>query len=689
MAKITSDGIIVGIYGIQGVGKSYILKQIAAERIEWRVVDGSRLIREVMDGMNQTMEHFEKHMTPTDKAAVRKAAIENAKKKPGITLIAGHCSFPAGVGSDGSTKFNDVFTPADGAAYDVIFYLERPVDKVFDQVQKDKERTRPQFSVDVLKMWVEHEKAALEAKCSEHNIAFRVFRLGEPNDYLDLTSIIVEKAVVPASHKARVKSERALVSSVEEDIPAADVYLLIDGDHTLCPQDTGTLFFDEVATLEAPQPLKNIFKRYDHYTFQAFWEVAMLYSNVLTPGQYNSLCTKIGREKVRAYKAWITFLDEIPSYVHPIIVSSSIREVWLAMQAYHVECNGQSSGVGRMSVIAGNNLLMHTYVIDDISKAQVVKTLRKLHGGCRIIGFGDSALDVPMLCECDYAYVVVDDKINRSMKDFIAKSVANNCRLNQLIDLDLEAVATKWHHGLPVQSLESLLEDLNTSAINAIVDCSSVSITAQILATKMRDANLRGPGLQKAHEEMGALLADKLIDEFGQTMGLVETVEFSHVQGGTFTGLGRPTCNVVILPLMRGGEPMARGVHSRFPSSLFIHLYEGEDDFDQKNNLLAKAFEHFSPKTPVNIVITDSVINTGSSIERAITNIRRMAREVNSELQLVLYVLSGVMQQEAAVQLPCQFIRVRFVTLRVSKNKYTGKGGSDTGNRLFGTTLID
>ena len=116
----------------------------------------------------------------------------------------------------------------------------------------------------------------------------------------------------------------------------------------------------------------------------------MLYSTVLTSGQYISLCKKIGREQVCVYQAWIFFLDQIPSYVHPIIVSSSIIEVWLAMQSYHIECHGQSSGLERMSVIAGNNLSLHPYLVDDTAKALVVKTLRKLHGGCRVIGFGDS-----------------------------------------------------------------------------------------------------------------------------------------------------------------------------------------------------------------------------------------------------------------------------------------------------------
>ena len=247
------------------------------------------------------------------------------------------------------------------------------------------------------------------------------------------------------------------------------------------------------------QPLKEIFMRYEHYTFQAFLEVSILYSKVVSSDEYIRLCEKIGREEVCIFHAWKEFLDSIPSYVHPIIVSSSIREVWQSMKSFHIEQHGQSSGLGRASVIAGNNVSLHPYVVGDTSKALVAKTLRKLHGGCQIISFGDSSLDIPMLSESDYAYVVVNRKMNRSMKKFIAKALSGTtrARLNQLIDLDTNRLSQLWHDGLPIQTLESLLKDLMTASNNAVIDCTSASIAAQVLATHTRDANLRGPTLQR------------------------------------------------------------------------------------------------------------------------------------------------------------------------------------------------
>lgn len=136
-----------------------------------------------------------------------------------------------------------------------------------------------------------------------------------------------------------------------------------------------------------------IFKRYETYCFQAFWEVAMLYSNASTAEQYASLCHKIGRD-AQVYPGWLAFIEQLPINVHPIIVSCSIREVWFAMQRYQAECRVLPNRIEHMSIIAGNNLSLHSYIVDDAAKSIVVRTLRALHRGCRVISFGDSGRKV-------------------------------------------------------------------------------------------------------------------------------------------------------------------------------------------------------------------------------------------------------------------------------------------------------
>lgn len=114
----------------------------------------------------------------------------------------------------------------------------------------------------------------------------------------------------------------------------------------------------------------------------------MLYSNV-PPDRYNDLCKSIGKEHVKVFPAWKSFLNQIPSNVHPIIISSSILEVWATMQQQEIE-RCEQSGIKRMSIIAGNNLSLHPYLVDDKAKAIVARTLRELYSGCHILSFGDS-----------------------------------------------------------------------------------------------------------------------------------------------------------------------------------------------------------------------------------------------------------------------------------------------------------
>jgi uracil phosphoribosyltransferase len=285
-----------------------------------------------------------------------------------------------------------------------------------------------------------------------------------------------------------------------------------------------------------------------------------------------------------------------------------------------------------------------------------------------------------MMSQSDHLYIVVNDKMNRSMKEFISTST----RVHQIIDLNPDSLA--WHNGIPIKTLESILDSLKSGAINSVIDCTSTSTTAKIYAGRMRDASLCGTDLQHVHGQVGKLLAAKLLDECGESMGLVDSEKLPHVQGGTYEALTTSSSrNMLILPLMRGGEPMARGIHEIFSTARFIHLYDQEKEIDRMNSLLEKVLESSETTKPLNVFITDSVINTGKSIERTIKHVMKVAEDISPTLQLAVFVLSGVMQQEAADKLPLQFPKVRFVTLRVSKNKYKGVGGTDTGNRLFCT----
>lgn len=81
------------------------------------------------------------------------------------------------------------------------------------------------------------------------------------------------------------------------------------------------------------------------------------------------------------------------------------------------------------------------------------------------------------------------------------------------------------------------------------------------------------------------------------------------------------------------------------------------------------------------IVLVDSVINTGREMLRFVKHIRHIHATVR------IVIVAGVAQQEfigLEEEVPGlrDYNNVQLITLRISKNKYTGKKETDTGNRL-------
>jgi uracil phosphoribosyltransferase len=456
-----------------------------------------------------------------------------------------------------------------------------------------------------------------------------------------------------------------------QDIPEADVFLLIDGDGTIFPNDTGRLFFEKGPGLLLEgsgkwdsDPLKTIHSRYSSYQFRAFFEVAMLYAKM---GQlYQSRSNEIGTEQVDFHSSWTSLLQNLPANVHAVLVSCSNREIWKTAVAKH-------KLESKLTVIAGNHLELHEYIVDSHAKLVLSKELRKRFVGCKLLAFGDSALDIPMLKESDRGYIVVDSaKRNRSMGDFLQEACTNR-KLFQLIDVEAPG-SDFFHNGIQVGSLTSLMAELQSGSIHTARRLDIICpASVNVLATATRNAENFGPALQAIHERVGMLLADKLVEEYPTTF--LQYREFPHVAGGTFMGAEYDGSNTVILPLMRGGEPMARGVYQRLPKASFIHFYE---------ELPPRAEELMTTRTQ-NVILVDSVINKGDSMRRALDYLARTIFEARCTRVLRIYVITGVMQQTAYDTLPLEYPRVCFSTLRVSKNQYTGKGGTDTGNRLFGT----
>lgn len=136
-----------------------------------------------------------------------------------------------------------------------------------------------------------------------------------------------------------------------------------------------------------------------------------------------------------------------------------------------------------------------------------------------------------------------------------------------------------------------------------------------------------------------------------------------------------------IVPFMRGGDPIARGIHKAFPTAIYQHAKEPKDLEPR----------HVAGMTT--LILADWVINTGDSVVRFVRHIRTKLKS-----QIPILMIAGVVQEEAVGEggvgglLEKELAgmgEVTLIALRISKNKYKGVGGTDTGHRLFNTTHLD
>lgn len=181
----------------------------------------------------------------------------------------------------------------------------------------------------------------------------------------------------------------------------------------------------------------------------------------------------------------------------------------------------------------------------------------------------------------------------------------------------------------------------------------------QLLATQSRRTDISSTELCKIHFEMGKYLAYQMLDAFE----LAET-EIKHVQGVKTGSELADKNNIVIFALMRAGLYAAEGVRSIFIDSQFFPVTE-IDNKELENKI---------------IIVVDAVINTGKSIEKAIEYLLKSKPRK-------IFVATLIMQKNA-LHLSEKYSDIYFYALRVSENKYVGKGLTDTGNRLFNTTNL-
>ncbi|KAF2217531.1 hypothetical protein CERZMDRAFT_119404 [Cercospora zeae-maydis SCOH1-5] len=638
---------IVGLYGVPGCGKTYLkdeLKSSLAEN-QYAFYDGSEIIATVC---GHDLEAF-KQLPEQEKCRLREAAIRHIASQCAesgkIGVVTGHLMFWA----ETEAEPVSIVTPADLETYSHIVYLDVSAERVQKQRREHASRKdRAGDSVQHIEQHMQREMTKLRELCVANCIFFTSVQ--EPQT---LARLLTDFVAVPDAEVEEINIAQAL-SNLDEQLQSAQ---------TLGPHDTGKLFWEELHPEN--NPLDAMFTSFG-YSDKAFRQ-AMLYYEQHRQEIFEQTCDKVAKH-VSLYQEVQKMLQSAASRnnVGVVVVTCGLGLVWeKVLQRAKLACE---------PVIIGGGQLDNGYFVTPEVKASVVERLQQ-HYHTHVTAIGDSRLDIEMLRQADQSVVVVGDPnvrsrsmevVLRSEKDLLRGDVRQVLLPASVPMLDVP--------GLPVGTLAQL----NLSAPkhwSLDVRNAGGKNTAKILMSATRDATVSGRALQEAHRKVGWYLATEYLPD---VIGL-ESFKLSHVQGGYTAGHRlRDESKTTIIALMRGGEPMAFGVHDALPRAKFLHASHPSD------------IELGHIRGQENIIVVDSVINSGKSIAEHVNRIRTF------NLPARIVVVAGVVQEQAIQKetggLPKALLgygRLSIVALRTSANQYTGRGGTDTGNRLFNTTNLD
>jgi len=190
----------------------------------------------------------------------------------------------------------------------------------------------------------------------------------------------------------------------------------------------------------------------------------------------------------------------------------------------------------------------------------------------------------------------------------------------------------------------------------------------RLLADRTRRADLDPKDLSEAHQELGKFVALHVVQEFE-----IEEYLLKHCQGQRLGVRLKNETGIAVLCLMRAGLYMAQGFRFILRSAQFYPVSP-----KRGVGLSPEEVIEVSSGKPHSLIIVDSVVNSGSTIRPIFAQAKAMGVSK-------VIVAAAVSPMEQADSIAREYPEVRFYCSRTSSNSYVGKGGTDTGNRLFGT----
>ncbi|KAL5371718.1 hypothetical protein PMIN02_012763 [Paraphaeosphaeria minitans] len=287
--------IIVGIYGISGSGKTFLMDLLKQDLSEtsFHFYEGSEMIANLVPG---GLKAFQQMDVP-EKTRWREQAIDTIRirsKGDGKTaVVTGHFMFWPEEDETG----NKVCTRSDLAAYTHILYLDIPVKTIEQRRWNDASKSRPPTSVSHLLKWQQAEKTQLRSLCREHGILFSALD-SDASVKKRALELIRDFSVHTEKHN-EIQAQTRLDAAMASYRSPPDTILVLDGDRTLTAQDTGPLFWQklsETRSLPISAPLKSLFGGPTGYSYQSFRQAMLLYEDAVDEHTFDAICQQVASD---------------------------------------------------------------------------------------------------------------------------------------------------------------------------------------------------------------------------------------------------------------------------------------------------------------------------------------------------------------------------------------------------------
>ncbi|KAK0710675.1 uracil phosphoribosyltransferase-domain-containing protein [Lasiosphaeris hirsuta] len=654
---------VIGIYGIPGSGKSFLMQQL-----EQKLESSARFV------------FYEGSAVIASILAIDKIATECG---PGqAAVVAGHFIFWSENGEEGTR----VCTQSDLKAFTHIIYLNVKPELVLERRKTDSTRNRPEVSLEHIRRWQKTEMAELRELCWHNNILFTSTSLPPTQLQQRVESLLA--SFLDDTQERNLSAAEEKLDGFMNSHKELETALVFDGDRSLSALDTGAVFWGHVwqttapdthGKIDIPDPLKAVFSSPLGYSYNAFRQSMLLYEEAaeLDSEAFHLIYQVIAHAAYQAVHPELLGLLKLAGTckhrVTVFVVTCGLQKIWNLVM--------QKCGLERSVKVIGSEDSPSGLIVTAEVKAALVSRLREKYG-LYVWAFGDSPLDLPMMkAACQAMVMVGDEKLRSKTMDQALAATIERGELPSVAQLLLPPSSPPRLDTTKLPAIDITHRDTIATILRRpreLIERNTHHATsrsaAKLLMTPTRDATVAGPALREAHRRVGWYLATEMVADVIS----IEEYAIPHVQGYQTTGhrlRGEP--QTLIIALMRGGEPLALGVNDAFPTAMFLHAKEAGE-------LRAG---HLAGRETV--VLVDSVVNSGKSVVEFVQRVRALGSGVR------VVVVAGVVQAGAISpgsvlgRLLVDDGNLGLVALRLSDNKFTGRGGTDTGNRLFNTTHLD